>query len=84
VRSVPTSFGPLTYSLDARTGSVRISLEVPRSTRLEELRLRLRLPREQRIAGVSRGTLLADGVTIALTPRSGHIQVVASVVRQPR
>jgi hypothetical protein len=84
MRSMPTSFGPLTYSLVARAGSVRISIDLPRSPLLQALSVRLRLPGGASITSVSRGRLLPDGETIVLSPRGGTIELVASVARQPR
>ncbi len=83
-QELPTSFGPLTYSLVAKAGSVRISIDVPRRSPPQALSVRLRLPRGQRIDGVTHGKLLADGETITLTSRGGHIQVDVSVAGQPR
>jgi hypothetical protein len=53
VSGAPTSFGPVSYSLTAATGSVRMRLEVPDRVRPRRLLLRLRLPRGERISGVT-------------------------------
>jgi hypothetical protein len=52
VRRAQTSFGPLSYSLEARRGSVRVRVAPP-SRAPRTLRLRLRLPAGERVAGVS-------------------------------
>jgi hypothetical protein len=49
VRDAPTSFGPLSYSLEAAPGSVRATVEVPARAAPKTLRLRLRLPARARI-----------------------------------
>ena len=59
VRSMPTSFGRLSYSIDAGAGSASVSLTVPDRAPMRSLRLRLRLPAGKRISGA-----LYDGTTI--------------------
>jgi hypothetical protein len=59
VRSMPTSFGKLSYSIDAGPSSASVTLDVPDRVPLRSLRLRLRLPDGKRISGA-----LYDGVTI--------------------
>jgi len=53
VRRAPTSFGLLSYSIDARGRSIRVRVNVPARTPPSTLRLRLRLPDGQRITGVT-------------------------------
>ena len=53
VRGAPTSFGRLSYSIDARGRSIRVRVNVPARTPPSTLRLRLRLPDGQRITGVT-------------------------------
>jgi hypothetical protein len=53
VRGAPTSFGRLSYSIDARGRSIRVRVNVPSRTPPSTLRLRLRLPDGQRITGVT-------------------------------
>ncbi len=53
VRWAPTSFGRLSYSIDARGRSIRVRVNVPARTPPSTLRLRLRLPDGQRITGVT-------------------------------
>jgi hypothetical protein len=62
VMDVPTSFGPLSYSLAAERGAVRVRIEVPNVTRPRTLSLRLRIP------GATR--------TVDLSGRSGTLDFV--------
>ena len=80
VRRLMTSFGPLSYTLDADTGSVRASIDLP-SGFTGPLRLRLRLPAGERlgpvtVGGVSTKSLIGPE-TIDLSGTSGHVDVVA-------
>src|SRR5207244_11767204 len=50
VEGVPTSFGPVSYTIERLGDSVRIRLEAP--PRARTLRLRLRLPHSERITNV--------------------------------
>jgi hypothetical protein len=52
VQNVPTSFGPVSYSIEAASGSLRVSLELPTRRSPREVKLRLRLPRGARLTGV--------------------------------
>jgi hypothetical protein len=52
VRDAPTSFGPLSYTVAAKEGAVDAWVEVPESGSLKTLKLRLRLPRGQRLSDV--------------------------------
>jgi hypothetical protein len=45
VRRAPTSFGPISFTLSARSTSVRVAIELPRRRTVPSVRLRLRLPR---------------------------------------
>jgi hypothetical protein len=82
VRAAPTSFGPISFSLQSLAGSVRGSIAVPGRAPLRTLTLRLRLPRGQRVSTVS-----LDGRpwrrfdpqtgTIELPPRAGQLELVA-------
>ncbi|MGZ4462594.1 MAG: hypothetical protein ACXVZP_07125 [Gaiellaceae bacterium] len=84
VRAAPTAFGPLSYSISAARGSLRVSLSVPSRSAPASLRLRLRLPRQQRIAAVS-----LDGrpyrrfsrttATIDLSGLRGDLELTAKV-----
>jgi hypothetical protein len=81
VRNVPTSFGPLTFSLEAGRAAVSASLDLPTRRQPSSVRLRLRLPRPARIIAV-----LVDGRpytrfdartgTIDLSGRRGRIGLV--------
>jgi hypothetical protein len=53
VRDAPTSFGRLTYTVAAKEGEVDAWVDVPGSRSLRSLKLRLRLPRGERIASVA-------------------------------
>jgi hypothetical protein len=71
VRAAPTSFGPLSYSLEAAARSVRATLEVPTRAPIRALRLRLRLPRPHRMTAV-----IVDGRPYArFDPRSETIDL---------
>ncbi|HSP72985.1 MAG TPA: hypothetical protein VLN26_11485, partial [Gaiellaceae bacterium] len=65
VEELPTSFGPLSYSLTAGASSVAVSLDVP--PRARTLRLRLRLPHATR--------------TLDLSGRHGHVELRVGVGR---
>jgi hypothetical protein len=85
VRRLPTSFGPLSFTLEAHEASVQISLDVPGRGRPRLLRLRLRLPGGKRIAGVSLDTrpLRQFGAqTIRLPRLAGRHQLVVRVARR--
>ena len=87
VRSAPTSFGPVSFSTRSLARTVLVSLEVPPGPGLKSLRLRLRLPRPNRITGVQ-----FDGrpyarfdrrtETIDLSGRRGQVELV--VRHEPR
>lgn len=81
VTSAPTSFGPVSYELDAVPGEVDGSLDVPAVPRLQ---LRLRLPAGRRLEAVSvdgRPYRRFDPVsgTIDLSGYHGHVELVAQV-----
>jgi hypothetical protein len=81
VRGAPTSFGPLSYSLEAGEGSVRVELDVPERIPPSMVKLRLRLPSGERIASVSlhgrsfHGFDAADE-TIDLSGLRGHVELI--------
>ena len=52
VDRLPTSFGPLTYELDAGAGEIRGTVAVPSRRAPSSLRLRLRLPAGNRLVAV--------------------------------
>ncbi len=82
VRDAPTSFGPLSYQLITSADQVEATLELPTSSTLRSLRLRLRLPAGRRLTSV-----LVDGRpyarfdrrtgTIDLSGRRGQLEVEA-------
>jgi hypothetical protein len=79
VRRVPTSFGPVSYSLEARADTILATVDVPRLAPLRTLRLRLRLPRGQHADSVSIGGkpgALGRGETIDLSGLRGRVEVV--------
>ena len=83
VRSLATSFGPISYTLSAAPGTVTASIDVPDREPLRTLRLRLRLPAGKRIAQVLvdgvRQPRPADDATISLPPQAGHVDLEAVV-----
>jgi hypothetical protein len=52
VRNVPTSFGPVSYAIEAGAGALRVTLELPTRGSPRKIALRLRLPGGARITGV--------------------------------
>ena len=52
VGRAPTSFGPISFSLDSGANSIRARLQVPRRSAIRSLSLRLRRPGGQRITRV--------------------------------
>jgi hypothetical protein len=83
VRNAPTSFGPVSYSIQRQQNVVHIDLTPPASPAPTTLRLRLRLPAGQRIATVELvGQPVAFNAktgTIDLTGRTGELELVVSV-----
>jgi hypothetical protein len=81
VRRLQTSFGPISYSIDAGPTAVRVALDVPAGL-TGPLRLRLRLPAGQRLGAVTVGgrpfDRFADPETIDLTGLAGHVDVVVA------
>jgi hypothetical protein len=81
VHEAPTSFGPLSYSIEAARGSIHVALSVPGRDPVRRLRLRLRLPRGNRIAAVALGgrpfrRFDAATETIDLSRRTGALDLV--------
>ena len=83
VRRAPTSFGPVTYSLEARSDSIRAVVEPPARSAPKTLKLRVRLPRGQRVEAVtvngkplelSEGERL--GETLDLSGLNGRLDVI--------
>jgi hypothetical protein len=85
VERVPTSFGAVSYELEAREGSILATVELPERTP-PTVRLRLRLPRGQRLAGVTLGGRpfsRIDGQTLDLSGLRGKLELVAQVRSGP-
>jgi hypothetical protein len=80
VRRVPTSFGPLSYSLEAREADVRAVLDLPPRGQ-PQVSLRLRLPAGRRIVHVSLDgrRLPFSGETVRLPRLAGRHELVARV-----
>jgi hypothetical protein len=79
VRRMQTSFGPLSYSLEAGPDAVRVQLDVPTGLN-GPLRLRLRLPGGERIGDVSLDgapfNRVAGPETLDLSGLKGHLALV--------
>jgi hypothetical protein len=81
IRGAPTSFGPVSFSLDVGRDAVAAALDLPQRQPPRSIRLRLRLPRPARITAV-----ILDGrpytrfdrrtETIDLSGRRGRVQLV--------
>jgi hypothetical protein len=85
VRRIPTSFGPVSYSIEARAGEIRVSLTAPAPQASAELRLRLRIPDGRRIASVEidgRRHIRFDArtATIDLSGRTGAMALLVRTV----
>lgn len=86
VERLPTSFGPLAFTLEARARQVRATVDVPSRTLPRSVRLRFRLPAGGRLTAVSvngRPIRAFDpaGGTVDLSGRTGRLEVVATVRR---
>jgi hypothetical protein len=83
VRGAPTSFGPVSYSIERQQDAVHIDVIPPSSPAPATLRLRLRLPAGQKIATVDLSgqpvRYDAKSSTIDLTGRRGELELVATV-----
>jgi hypothetical protein len=84
VARVPTSFGPVSYTLAADADAVHATVIVPDRSPLRSLRLRLRLPHGGRIVSVQFGGAPYDRFdartgTIDLTGRRGTIDLDVAV-----
>jgi hypothetical protein len=83
VRNAPTSFGPVSYSIERRQNTVHIDVTPPASPAPTTLRIRLRLPAGQRVATVDLSghpvSFDAKTSTIDLTGRTGELELVALV-----
>jgi hypothetical protein len=86
VREAPTSFGPISFTVESKQTSVAVRLDVPGRLQLGTLSLRLRLPRGTRITAVlMNGSPFsrfdARRETITVPPRTGRIELVVHVAR---
>jgi hypothetical protein len=83
VREAPTSFGPVSYSIERHGKVIRATVEAPSSPSLRSLRLRLRVPAGERLSHVELAgePLSFDPVsgTIDL-PTHGGLELVASLI----
>jgi hypothetical protein len=89
VSGVPTSFGPLSYSVAAAGDAIRVSVRVPDGLRTARLALRLRLPRGERIVTVSLAGKLfhrfdRSRATLDLTGLTDSVDLVARLSRTRR
>src|SRR6185437_5289124 len=77
VTALPTSYGPLSYSLEAARGEVRVHVVVPSRARPRSLLVRLRLPGRERIRSVTpRRRFDAASGTIDLTGERGTVDLI--------
>ena len=88
VSRVPTSFGPVTYTLRAEENAVRAGVVVPARSGPPRLLLRVRLPDGHRITGVSLGGRAfprwsARTETIDLSGLRGRLELVVRHARRP-
>jgi hypothetical protein len=85
VQRAPTSFGPLSYRIDAMEGELVASIEVPSRRLPQGLSLRLRLPAGEKITAVRLDErpvrLDARTGTIDLTGRQGTLRLDVAVRR---
>jgi hypothetical protein len=84
VRRVRTSFGLLSYTLDAQAGSIHAVVDVPGRVVPPILKLRLRLPAGERISAVSLGgkafdRFAPDTGTIDLSGLHGRLDLTAAI-----
>jgi hypothetical protein len=83
VRGLPTSFGPISFSIEAESRSIRVTIEGAARARPASLLLRLRLPGGNRIASIRLDGRLyrrfdPAAETIDLSGRRGRIELVAT------
>ena len=84
-RRVPTSFGRVSFRVEAGTEEARVTVSVPDRRPLRRLRLRLRLPDGKRVAavhdagGLRVGRVLADRETIELPTAPGTLVLAVDV-----
>ncbi len=86
VDRMPTSFGPVSFGLEAQQGLVQATIELP-DRQPQAVQLRLRLPRGKRIAAVTIGGRpfgRFDGETLDLSGLRGKVELVVEVRGQAR
>jgi hypothetical protein len=86
VRRLPTTFGPISYTIESTGRAVHVSLDVPQRLPVHGLGLRLRLPEGDRIESVlvdgRRATGFTGSETIPLPSQAAHLDVLARVGRR--
>jgi hypothetical protein len=80
VRGMPTSFGKVSFRIQASEGSAHVEVQVPDREPLRALRLRLRLPRGKRITAVFLNgqrfrRFDPDTETLELPPRARRMEL---------
>lgn len=80
VQRLRTSFGRVSFSIEAGATSAAATLRIPERRPIRSLRLRLRLPAGKRIAnvlsdGAPYGRVLADGQTVELPATAGELRL---------
>jgi hypothetical protein len=83
VRNMPTSFGPISFSITSLAGEIRVRVDSPSRAPMQVLRLRLRFPKGH-IAGVTLdgrpyARFDARAQTIELPREPGQIELVVRV-----
>jgi hypothetical protein len=86
VRGMPTSFGKVSFRIEASKGSAHVEVQVPDREPLRALRLRLRLPRGKRITTVFLNgqrfrRFDPDTETFELPPRARKLELRVEYVR---
>jgi hypothetical protein len=77
VSRAATTFGPVSYSLDAGPDSIHVAVDLPARTPPSSVKLRLRLPAGQVISRASFGgrSLPVEDATIDLSGLQGHVEL---------
>ncbi|GIU94819.1 MAG: hypothetical protein KatS3mg012_1276 [Gaiellaceae bacterium] len=80
VERMRTSFGRVSFRIEAGASSALVTLHIPERAPIGSLRLRLRLPDGKRVAaaildGAPVGRVLADGETVELPPAPGTLRL---------
>ncbi len=85
VERMPTSFGLVSYTLEAQEGVLQATVDLPRR-QPRDVKLRLRLPRGKRIASVTadgQAFRRVDGETLDLSGLRGTVELVVQVRSGP-